>query len=370
MSFINEQFENDIFHLLEKTPLFKISPRKDEESLHGLLESRGMKIGRNIDLCYSRRPNLWKSFEESRQRPLFFSDEMSEQFMAVLSETTCYYKKEKAITYYNSDLRVKKGAPLTLTKSYRDVYRSLIDLIPNSSPCVAAVMDDNHKAIRALTSAKNPFVYNKMFGYEARSIIVLPSIKLSRPSGLENLEVRKVCKSDQLERFLENYLKECDFSNDILESRYKQDAEDEFVIKRDEKILGYFSFYRPRYRCLIVKSSSLWLRFILLMIKLFSGENLAKKVPWVYLSSLVLLDELEGREEVLSAIIQKGFQEKRISYGDVVLMTLPHGKAPKLKGSTFLRCPVFINNIGLYRVESYKTDRMLKGEIHLDPTEL
>lgn len=377
MKYLNLSYQNEIEKIISDYPNFKVVEKADESIAHEILESQGMQLLENLRLSYSRRPDLWKSFEDSNQRALIFFEHVQKTAIGAVSEGDCYYLKKPTTSYYTSDLRLSPKTSMRVRRDFREFYQKFINILPTDSICTTAILKDNIKAMNAFTRGSSTMFYNEMFEYLIRTIVILPGIFFNLRRKIKDYEVVQLenqpeCEAE-LNRFIHDFENKADFSNNILKSReLKKSKEDEFIILKDNKIEGYFSLLRPISRSIFVQTTSVWMRMMLKLLSLFSRSDLSEKLPWVYITSMVFSDELKSKSNLLSLIIMELRHSRRLKTGELLLMIHPKtGEYAKEKDSGFiLKCPQVISTGVIFRVEPEKHDRSLKGQVHIDPSEL
>jgi hypothetical protein len=357
MSYTNQSLENNIVEIFDKYPIYKLAEKSDEESIHEILESVSMKLSSEIELCYSRRQDLWNSFEESLQSPLIFMDREKKCSMGVLSETKLYLKNKLITAYYASDLRIARSAPIEVRRQFKNCYLDIISQVKDF--CYTSILKQNVRALRTLTSKRSPFFYNELCEYVTRTIAILPGPNFSplniAPVTDQNVHLYKSYVEENKNKFL--------FSHQNIHH-------DHFLIqsKNDKSILGCFSLYRPKNRTLLVKTTSTWIKSVLSVIKFLLKKEDGHKLPWVYMTHLQLQEGLD-HEAILSNIIKSSRKDGLIKVGELLLIL--HGTRKSQKQTKFLAgCPQFMEKAILYQVETKEKDRLIKGPILLDPTQL
>jgi hypothetical protein len=377
MKYTDQSFQNKIENIVALYPQFKIVEKSDEETAHQILESQGMQLLKDLRLTYSRRPNLWKSFSDSNQAALVFYEKDLKSTIAAFSEGEAFYNQRKITNYYSSDLRMTPKATIKIRKDFREVYQQFIAELPVDAICTTAILKDNIKAMNAFTRGATTLFYNVMFEYFIRTIVVLPTIYFNKKSKLHGYSVTKITESSEtvsgLKNFLESYQTKAQFSNDLVKSRLNKAGADEFIILKDEKIVGYFSLFRPTSRSIYVQTSSVWIKALLKLLSLFSNSDLTKKLPWVYLTSLVLSDELKKEANLITYVIQQLLKFKALKSGELLLLIHPKDQnfgSESIDSRFLLKCPQVINTGVMFRVESKKEDRSVNGSVHIDPSEI
>lgn len=377
MKYTNQSFQNDIQAIIDEYPNYKVVDRSDEEIAHQILESQGMQLLHNLSLSYSRRPDLWKSFSDSNQKALVFFERESHCAIAALSESEIYYNQKKITTYYSSDLRLTPKASMRVRKEFREVYQKFILAIPPEAVCTTAILKDNIRAMNTFTKGTNSLFYNEVFEYLIRTIVVMPTIFFNKKPALAGYKVLQLSqhpnREEELIHFIGSFQKTADFSNDILSSRARKETRDEFIIEKEGKIAGYFSLVRPVSRSIYVKTTSVWIKTLLKMLSIFSRSNLTEKLPWVYLTSLVLSEDLQKEPHVISRVIMELRRFNRLKTGELLLLTHPKTGAythEKENSAFILKCPQILNTGVIFQVETHKADRKLNGAIHVDASEL
>ena len=377
MKYINQSFQNKIEDIVGRYPHFKVVEKSDEHIAHEILESQGMQLLENLRLTYSRKPDLWKSFSDSNQRALVFYEKDNHTTIAAFSEGEAYYNHQLTENYYSSDLRMQPKAGIKIRKDFREVYQQFIAELPSGSICTTAILKDNLKAMNAFTRGSSNLFYNQMFEYFIRTIVILPSIFFNKKSQIKNHSIVSLKdfphKEEELKKFLMDYQESAVFSNDIIKSREVKTNPEEFLILKDDKIYGYFAVLRPTSRSIYVQTTSPWIKILLKVMSIFSQTDLSEKLPWIYLTSLVLSPELKHKSNILSTIIMELRRLKVLKIGELFLLL--HSKTDEftkeaLKSNFFLKCPQIVNTGVIFRVETQKYDRELQGSIHIDPSEL
>lgn len=373
MKYTNQSYQNKIAEIVALYPQFKIVDKSDESIAHEILEGQGMQLLKNLQLTYSRRPDLWKSFSDSNQKALVFYEKDMHTTIAAFSESEAFYNKTKILNYYSSDLRMTPKATMRIRKDFREVYLKLISELPESSMCTTAILKDNLKAMNAFTRGSTSLFYNVMFEYIIRTFVVLPTIYFNKKISLKDYQTVQLTsdKINELNLFLSSQQNNADFSNDLVASRANKSQAQEFIILKDKKIEGYFALHRPQSRSIFVKTTSVWIKILLKILSVFSPTDLSVKLPWVYLTSLVVSDELKGQKKLISYVIQQLMDFKSLKIGELLLMLQPKTHESEAVGNkALLKCPQIINTGVFFRVESKKEDRQLKGFIHIDPSEI
>lgn len=377
MKYTDQSFQNKIENIVALYPQFKIVDLVDEETAHQILESQGMQLLKDVRLTYSRRPNLWKSFSDSNQSALVFYEKEMNTTIAAFSEGEVFYNQKKITNYYSSDLRMTPKATIKIRKDFREVYQQFIAELPDQAICTTAILKDNIKAMNAFTRGATTLFYNVMFEYFIRTIVVLPSIYFNKKSKLAGFTISELSKTpekiEELKNFLSDYELNAMFSNDLLKSRENKTDAKEFIILKNEKIVGYFSLYRPSSRSIYIQTSSVWIKALLKILSLFSQSDLSKKLPWVYLTTLALSDDLKKESTLISHVIQQLINFKALKTGELLLLIHPKDQpfgSELIKSKFLLKCPQVINTGVMFRVESKKEDRSVNGSIHIDPSEI
>ncbi len=377
MKYINQSFQNKIEEIVGLYPHFKVVEKSDEHIAHEILESQGMQLLENLRLTYSRKPDLWKSFSDSNQRALVFYEKDLHTTIAAFSEGEIYYNQKRTENYYSSDLRLTPKATMRIRKDFREVYQKFIAALPEDSICTTAILKDNLKAMNAFTRGSVGLFYNQMFEYFIRTIVILPTIVFNKSPGIKGHKIVLLKdhaeKLDELKLFLKNYQESAVFSNDLIRSREVKTEAREFLILKDDVISGYFSLLRPTSRSIYVQTTSIWIKILLKIMSIFSRTDLSVKLPWVYLTSIVLSQELKDRPNILSNIILSLRRFKALKTGELLLLLHPKSEnfgKESLESSFMLKCPQIVNTGVIFRVETAKHDRSLHGSIHLDPSEI
>jgi hypothetical protein len=377
MKYTDQSFQNKIEAIVAFYPQFKIVENADEEIAHQILESQGMQLLQNVRLTYSRRPGLWKSFSDSNQRALVFYEREMHTTIAAFSEGAVYYNQTRITNYYSSDLRMTPKATIKIRKDFREVYQKFICELPTDAICTTAILKDNLKAMNAFTRGSTTLFYNAMFEYFIRTLVVLPSIFLNKVTAIKELKTVSLEKFPErlpeLKSFLKNFQEKADFSNDLISAREIKSNAAEFIITKDNIIVGYFALHRPTSRSIYVQTSSVWVKSLLKVMSLFSRSDLTKKLPWVYLTSLVLSDDLKKESTLISYVIHQLIKSKALKIGELLLLihpkNLPYANE-SISKKFFMMCPQIINTGVIFRVESKKEDRSVNGSIHIDPSEI
>ena len=373
MKYTNQSYQNKITEIVSNYPQFKIVEKSDEHNAHTILEGQGMQLMKNMQLTYSRRPDLWKSFSDSNQKALIFYEKDLNTTIAAFSESESFYRRSKILNYYSSDLRMTPKATMKIRKDFREVYLRMISELPENSICSTAILKDNLKAMNAFTRGSTSLFYNVLFEYIIRTVVILPTIYFNKRIQLKDYQSVELTsdRAEELKTFLENKQSKADFSNDLIASRANKQNASEFIILKDNKIQGYFALHRPTSRSIYVKTTSKWIKFLLKLLSIFSATDLSIKLPWVYLTALVLNEELYREEKLISYVIQQLFYSKSLKSGELLLMLHPKNhEAEGAQNKSLLKCPQVINTGVFFRVESKKEDRQLKGFIHIDPSEI
>lgn len=377
MKYINQSFQNKIEAIVGRYPHFKVVEKSDEHIAHEILESQGMQLLENLRLTYSRRPDLWKSFSDSNQRALVFYEKDNRTTIAAFSEGEAYYNHQLTENYYSSDLRMHPKAGIKIRKDFREVYQEFISELPANSICTTAILKDNLKAMNAFTRGSSNLFYNQMFEYFIRTIVILPSIFFNKRPKIKDHSIVALKdfpqKEEELKTFLSDYQKTAVFSNDIIKSREIKENPEEFLIIKDDKICGFFAVLRPTSRSIYVQTTSAWIKILLKIMSVFSRTDLSEKLPWIYLTSLVLSPKLKQEDNIISTIIMELRRFKVLKTGELFLLL--HSKMDvftkeDLESKFILKCPQIVNTGVIFRVETQKHDRGLQGSIHIDPSEL
>lgn len=333
-------------------PQYEFLQEKDFNKVQSIMESEAMELSGIVKIKYSRRPDLIKSFVESKQNPLIIVDE-SVHSMAVLSQINCNYEGMEQTCFYSSDLRIASKSSLRFKVQFRTFYLNIIKEIPNT--CFTAILKQNSKAIDTLSQGKGGLFYNPLVEYLSRSIFILPTILLLRPRELEQ-NYNIISSDDRREEYLQRKLEAVYFAHEVARD------DESFLIMRDDKVKGYFSIKRPQYRSLLVEIQSKILRFGLNLLGKLFKKNYSQKIPWVYLTNLYIDDDI-SKDEILSFILKYLYTKKIITDGEVFLICSDIKNQYKLKGAF---PQVKISGI-FFDVSGEKKEEYPDEEFHLNP---
>jgi hypothetical protein len=357
----NNSFHQDVSNCLSDYTAFKILEPDLQEEAFCLLEEEQMKLqGKSVQgamsITYSRRPDLFDSFRESQQKPFLLSGE-DNSFFCAINSMDIYSFGEKESVLYTSDLRLSSKATIAIKKGFRPLYKRVISCMDRS--CYTVVLKENQRAIKALTRGKGSFFYNEYCPYFSISMVVSPILYLKSLLQKQKKINKEICfeniKSLPSE-FLNKELKKYQFCHEI-------NLDDEnFVAKHNGTIIGFFGIKRPLKRSLYVKGDSLLFQMQMKLIKLFTGHNYQKKMPWVYLTNRII-DSSYNEKEILEVFITYLYNQKKLRNGELLLMCFIQKKIKKLN----LMSLQVITEAMLYEVSLQNTKHELNGKIYLNP---
>ena len=330
---------------------FYVANEDDYQDIHHLLENESMELSDYVRLKYTRRPDLFGSYLESGQIPAIITDK-EKKFLGVVSETSIMQYGESRKVYYTSDLRISKSAGLRTRANFRKAYLEVLAELPHD--CYTVVLKDNERAIKALTRGQSDLYYHKVYEYVSRAIVVLPTFRL--------IKVR----SDKFDIYEENnhsYVKE-----KIEKSAFANIVNEEdtvFCIRKVGKVVGQFSISRPDKRSLFVESKSTKVSFWLKALRMIFGHEYERKIPWCYITSLYLDEDL-NKSEVIEYICRYLYLKNYISSGELLLLC--HGAKESI--NPHLYAPEFLTRGNLYKVSSCNYATEFGGEVYLNPIAL
>lgn len=341
-----------IANYLGEDPHFHLAMEEEYHSLQELIEEEMMELKKDVNIKYSRRPDLVESFLESQQVPAIITDH-KKQFLAVINQMTVESFGVPKEVYYNSDLRVSKRAGIKIRINFRKTYVSLIKKI--DAECFTVVLKDNQKAINALTKNKNDLFYHPVYEYTSRTLLVLPTFSFIRPK-LKGFTIVKGRDQD-----LENSKRKTSaFSHNTANNDHY------FLIQFDGKTVGSFSLARPVSRSLKVEVKNKTLRFFLKVANKIFSHNYEEKLPWVYMTSFYLDSEID-KAECLKMMMKYLYKNKEVYSGEIFLFCHSADQILKLDIMT----PEINANGILYRVTTTETPTSpLQDPIYLNPLNL
>lgn len=334
-----DEFKETVIEILNNNESYSLATKKHEDHIHKILEMESMVIKDFVEIKYSRRPHLLKSYNESGISPLIVIDDKKTS-LGVIGEMSVYYNGKKADALYSCDLRISKNAPLKFRLKFRDIYLSVIKKMP--VPCFTVVLKDNIRAIKALASEKKGIFYNPLFEYTSRSLLVLPTIKLLKKNHFDKKYSIEVANIESL-AYLENKFKLSSFAHPITLDK------NSYVIKEAGKIKGFFSTKRPKYKNLFINSNSMLVSLWIFIIKIFFGHNFNKKIPWHYIANLIIDDDMDQRF-VLNYIMRYLHDNKKLKYGEIILICHPTNQ----KFIPNCLCPEFLTTGIFFKVSDKK----------------
>lgn len=321
-------------------PMFIYADDKSEKEMnliHNLLESESMNLNNLVKLTYTRRPSLYKSFEESKLNPLLFINK-DVTFFGAISETKYIIKGNEEECYYSSDLRVSQKADKKTKIYYRKMYLNVLKKM--NRKCFTVVLKENVAALKALASHKEGLYYNPYFEYKASSILCLPTLSFLR-SKFQHKEATR----DEID-LAQRYIKEYEFSTQFVE-----DDNQHYIIKKNDKIIAFYSLKRSLYRSMKVKSLNKKVSITYkLANKFFKYKE--DKIPWVYISQLLIFDKSYNHQEITKDIIIKNYKNRNLKNGDLVLSCL----GDKNQESPKLPTPIFETLGVMYKVDDQEKE--------------
>jgi hypothetical protein len=373
MTFTNPLLQQAVDELSAQSGSIHVATEAEEEEIHAILEATGMKLGENLELTYSRRPDLRASFREAFTHTAVFTDRAPVTFVSALSEVDVYWEGQRRGCYYASDLRFTRKATAQSRRTFAEYYRRLVQALPDDSVCYTAILDENATALRRLKGRSFPLAYNEAFPYQSRTWVTLPSVLLNARVRAGDLEMRRPVSEDgpSLSAFISEQVGRSAFSHDVQASRGR--SHDELVVTLRGRIVGYCSTYRPASRGLRVHAKSLGMKALSkAAMWLTSSRSRSGKLPWVYISSLVLDEEVRAEPNLLPALFQALVREGAVRMGDLVLLVHPRSDEPcfaaRQEDSALLKCPQIVKSSKIYIVDPEVRERRMKGNVHLDPT--
>lgn len=343
-------FYDQMEQILEHFSELEFYEQKKETQAFEILETQKMALGDGLDIIYSRRPNLIESFEESKQKPLIVMSKEN-SFIGVLSEVNFLYFGKNISAFYTSDLRMKSSASKKMKISFRPFYKEMIKNI--SRPCYSAVLKDNEKAINSLTKGKSGIYYHPLIDYVNLSIPILPTIKLM-PISSKNLKLKYV--SELPSTFLKTVLCHIDFSHDI----HLGDVN--FVVEKDQKIIGFFSITRPKRRSLKVKTSKRYLNLLMKTLKGIFNVDYSEKIPWVYMTNKVIKADI-NENQLLKFVLKKLLMDKKLQSAELFLCTSTQKELENLN----IFAPKICTHGTFYEISMNPSRPRLLKQAHLNP---
>ncbi len=331
---------------------FHLATEDEYTSLHKVFEEEMMELKKNVNIKYSRKPDLVGSFIESLQIPAIITDKKN-LFLAVLSEMFITQCGEKKKIYYASDLRVSKRAGIKVRMKFRKTYVDLLRQLDHE--CYTVVLKDNQKAINALTKNKSDLFYHPVYEYTSRSILVLPTISLisNKLNGLRIIEGRDSVYEDVK-------IKSSAFAH------FTSDNDKYFLIQKDGLTVGSFSLVRPVGRTLNIEAKSNYVRFWINMANKVFSHNYEEKLPWIYMTSFFLNEDID-KSECLKLMLKYLYKKKVILSGEIFLICHSTNHFSDLK----VMAPVIKTNAILFRVTTKeKAPLPLSGPVYLNPLNL
>ncbi len=330
-----------IAEYLSEDSHFHVANELEYDSLHKVIEEEMMELKKDVNIKYSRRPDLIESFLESQQVPAIIT-EAKNQFLAVINEMTINEYGEPKNIYYNSDLRVSKKAGIKVRINFRKTYANLIKEIDGD--CFTVVLKDNQKAINALTKNKSDLFYHPVYEYTSRTLLVLPTFSFisSKLKGVSIVEGRDQAYEKEKKKISA-------FSHNTT------DKDQYFLIHQNGKTVGSFSLARPVSRSLKVEVKNNYLRMCLKLANKIFSHDYEEKLPWVYMTSFYLDDEID-KAECLKVMLKYLYKNNKILAGEIFLFCHSAEKFLDLKIMT----PEINTNGMLFRVTGYETTRRQK----------
>ncbi len=348
--------------LLKNVTSIRLAEAHDEESVHQILESVSMKLQDGLELVLSRRPSLSSSYDEVLMKPIIFVDQQAKSATATISETAFYRFGKRALGFYSSDLRMSENTPLSVKKEFATFYPELVASAPSTSLFLTTVLKDNLRAMKLFSKLSKNLHYNPYIELLTRTLVILPTAKTTVPK----IMISKASQhTKELENYLENKMKEAEFSPDLPNLRKRHDPGLEFILMgENKKIVGYFSLYRPKSKNLIAKVGNRRIKLLLFLIKFLTRNDLTKKVPWSYLNHLIL-DDPKHLKDVLSHL----FRLKILKAGE--LLSFTHLKNQVFEGDHdkwFMGLPQIETESIVFKVETKENPHSLLTHALMDPT--
>lgn len=316
----SHSFIQQMERVLKHHPQFHVMREGEDTVAFEILEGTCMKLGKKTEIFYSRRPHLRASFDESMQRPLMVLGEQK-SFFGVISDMQAYNLGKAYEHYYTSDLRVTAQAIRSVKLGFRSYYKDLLAVMDRA--CFSAVLNENIKAVQALTRGKSALYYHPFIPYYSTTIPIAPTLKMQyKFMGSKEIVLEKQSQFPK---------KDFDYLTQTLEYCHKEHTEGEhFIIKKKGKKIGLISLYRPFKRSLKIKTNCFFLRGLITFLKKLTGIDYDQKVPWVYCTHF-LLRPGEDKEQVFSEVIAQLMFLKAIRSGELLLLIQTGETAKKLK---------------------------------------
>lgn len=305
----SHSFQSHMDEILKVYPQFYQMSKADDEMAFGILESEQMKLGDKTEIIYSRRPDLKGSFEESMQNPLMVLGE-EQSFFGVLSEMQAYHQGKSYEHFYTSDLRIAQNAVKSVKFGFRPYYKDMIKLMDRK--CFTVVLKENIRALKALTTGKSGINYSPYIPYYTTSIPVTTGLKIQAKINLDKSYNLK--KTDEFPIDLFTSL-----TSDLDYCHKEHKDGDNFLIKKDNEVIGLISLYRPKKRSLKIKTFSKGLNLMMKSIKAFTGFDYNEKIPWVYCTQFLVKTGLD-KNSVLTEVIKLLTKNKSVLAGELLLL--------------------------------------------------
>lgn len=349
MNFTNQLFLNQIKNLSLNYESLKVINSNETESTQRIIEQSSMNLKR-LELSYLRSPCILKSFKEGNLKPVIFADADIQNFTASFSECSLMINNIKSDSYYSSDLRSSKSTSIKTRKDFRSLYSNVISSLPKDSICFTAILSSNKKALNALTRINQYYNYNLLFNYKSISSIFTPLDLISR-LNIKIIEVNSSTTEKLRDAFIKKQSNDLSFSHSIITSSERKTQKDFLIVKKD-KVTSYFSVYSPQFRQIEIKSKNTIFNFLIKLIT--KGTN---RLRWVYITNYLTIND---RCIELAQIKKYLYGKSIISNFNILLFstTLCIRKLPHLS---------VITKGKIFRVESEKRDRALKGRTMINP---
>lgn len=327
----------------------------NEERIHQILESEAMDISGFVKLSYSRRPSLQHSYSEAGKVPYILVNK-EHTFLGVISEIQASWLGKKEKLYYSSDLRITPKASWKVRKEFREIYSKIIKQLPR--PCLTVILKKNIKAMLAFSKRNTGIIYDPLYEYTTRSFLILPTLKLMKMSSFDKLYRIEKGNTESHDYISKKVASSLFAHSSAPESRH-------YVIKKNEIIKGVFSLRRPKHQSFLIspqsKSSNLWFK----LAKKFFKRDFSKKMSWVYLTNLILDDDMP-KSLTLESITCFLYKTNQIKTGDVFLIC--HPKDGSIKMSCL--CPQFLTDATIFEVASKANKYEEQKNCYLDPIQL
>ncbi|MCB0411578.1 MAG: hypothetical protein KDD22_03585 [Bdellovibrionales bacterium] len=337
--------------VLENLEQYQEATPKEHEVVQSILESEPMDLSGLAELKYSRRPNLIQSYRESGQNPFVITDR-NLAFVGVVSQMQAFVKGVLQTIYYTSDLRFAKESGVRAKMHFRNLYSEILKSLP--SLCFTSVLDQNEKALAALTSKKKGIFYHPVHSYQIRSLLILPTLKWFKQKrrNFQFIEGHPAAPDYLLKKF-----SDARFAHKVdLSQRY-------WGIARNGQMVGLFSIHQPEFRSIQVRSKSRFISLWMRAARWAFRKDYSEKIPWKYLTHFYL-DDFYDKGPVLREILQFAYAHNILEAGDLFLVC--HNKDDKVDLNGVF-CPQFLTSGTLYEVNQSETPSIEKGRYYLNP---